>query len=75
MKNQELLKEFLEHLKLKNYSPASLDNYDYCLNKFFGYCVKPYKDITREDILEYGSYLKEKNYSPYTVERCLDRCH
>ena len=74
MDNQKLLAGFIESLKLKNYSIASLQSYAYCVDKFFRYLdgKKRLQDVTPEDLLEYSSSLKAQNYSPYTVERIMN---
>lgn len=72
MENQELLLKFKEHLKIKNFSPASIASYLYCLKRFFTYLKdKSLKEVTKQDILEYRVSLKEKHYSPRTLERML----
>ena len=68
-----LVVEFKEHLKIKNYSPKSIQSYFLCIIKFILWMEKTLdkrvKEITREDILSYGVYLKEQNYSYRTIER------
>lgn len=74
MEKQELLIRFKEHLKIKHYSPRSIESYHYCLNKFFSYLNEKeisLKELTKEDIIEYGAHLKEKAYSERSIERAL----
>lgn len=69
--NMVILNQFLEDLKIKNYSNMGRKSLEYCIMKFFRYTKKPYSAIGKEDIAQYGSYLREQNFAPRTIERNL----
>jgi len=71
MDNQVILDQCLEDLKIKAYSLKGLKSVRHSMNKFFRYIHKPYLSITKEDIAQYGSYLKEQNFMPRSIERYL----
>lgn len=69
-----VLASFLEQLKLKYYSAKSIDSYSYCTIRFLTYIEKNnkrLKEITKQDVLDYGAYLKGQGYAPASIERCL----
>lgn len=73
--NVTLVLEFKEHLKLKNYSPASINSYWLNIINFLLWTEeildKSVKEITKDDITKYGLHLNQKNYKPYTVQRYM----
>jgi site-specific recombinase XerD len=74
MKKEELLIEFEEYLKIRNYAPKNVYSYSRGLSKFFTYIEeigKELHEITKEDVVSYGAGLKQQGYMPRTIERCM----
>jgi len=69
--NQAILDQCLEDLEIKAYSLRGLKSVRHAMNKFFRYIHKPYSSVTKEDIAQYGAYLKEQNFMPYSISRYL----
>lgn len=69
--NQMILDQCLEDLEIKAYSSRGLESVRLSMNKFFRYIHKPYSSVTKEDIAQYVSYLKEQNFMPRSIERYL----
>ena len=71
-----LLVQFKEHLKLKNYSKATIQNYWQGIFNFLLWMEKTLdkevKDMLRPDILSYHAYLKGKGLRENTIERYLN---
>lgn len=74
MEKEELLLKFKEKLRILHYSSLSIESYQRCVKDFLlwvSHADKSLKEIIKEDILEYNTYLKQKNYSANSVQRYM----
>lgn len=66
------LNDFLNHLEVeKNYSKHTINAYKTDLTQFFTVIDKHFSKITKQDVLEFLKYLKDKEYSSTTSNRKL----
>ena len=74
MEDHQLLLEFKDHLKVKNYSVMSISSIYAGVGLFLSWLQishKDLKDLCRQDIITYHLYLKNKDYQPNSVQRFL----
>ena len=64
----EVRRQFIDHLKLKGYSPATVRNYVLCVSLCARHFNRPPLELSHEDIGRYLLHLKEtRRYAPKTI--------
>lgn len=73
MKKDELIDLYKKELKLRNYSPSSINTYVNYLNHFLNYLItKQISDVNGTEVMNYFIYCKEeKNYSYSAMKQSL----
>ena len=75
------IEEFLDYLEVeRQFSPHTLVAYHTDLTQFYNFLqgqrsFRNWADVTREDILAFMVYLKERKYTPSTIIRRLSAIH
>lgn len=72
----DVLKEFLYEIQIKNYTTRTIKSYKNNLAKFFKYCeseleITELEEITHLHIKQYLNYLKEKGLTPTYINTIL----
>lgn len=66
MDNNELIAKFLEFCKATGIGERRLDKYIYSLPKISEWLGKPFKEVTRDDMIKMVAGLEEKDYANWT---------
>jgi len=64
-----LIEKLKEYLKLKNYSPKTIQSYCQCAKTIYKHFKKPLNNITEQEFKNYLTSLLEKNYSSNTINQ------
>jgi len=65
--------DYKRHLKRRNYSPHTIDNYLYSIKQFVLWLKIPVEEVTHRHISAYIDYLLSKHRSPQTINSNLFR--
>lgn len=72
---EKKLSNFLDHLKIKNYNPSSINKRFKDINRFFGWCyfrkIKTVQEISQNHLMDYIAYLQEQGRKKNTVDTYL----
>ncbi|MGB9723789.1 MAG: site-specific tyrosine recombinase XerD [Chloroflexia bacterium] len=77
----ETIEEFLDYLEVeRNFSPHTLSAYHTDLVQFYDFlkeqrAFRDWGEVTRDDLLAFTVYLKERKYTPSTIVRRLSALH
>ena len=63
-------RQFIDHLKLKGFSQATIQNYVQCVSRCVRHCNKPPLSLSHDDIGKYLLHLKEvRHHAPKTINQ------
>lgn len=65
--------DYRRHLKRRNYSPNTVDNYLYSIKQFVIWLQIPIEKVTHQDMSVYIDYLLSRRRSPQTINTSLLR--
>ena len=67
-----LITDYLKSLKARNYSPRSLENYEFSLQRLVKFLsIERIQDVTIDHLDAYRLHLVESNLAPFTINRYL----
>ncbi|MEK7652949.1 MAG: site-specific tyrosine recombinase/integron integrase [Patescibacteria group bacterium] len=69
---QKFLDKTKIELKLRNYSPKTINSYLRCLSDYFNFLKDGFEKMDIDKIREYLLSKKEKGYAPQTINLCLN---
>ena len=72
MFKEKLLQKTKEELTLRNYSRRTIDNYLFCIKKYFEFNVKKVDSFSSENVREFLLSLHEKRKAPQTINLHLN---
>ena len=64
-----LIKKVQEYMRLRDYSPRTIQAYCNCAKLIYQYFKKPLNKISEQEFKDFLSALFEKNYSSYTINQ------
>lgn len=68
----KLLLQIERELKLRNYSRSTIESYLGCIKEYFNFKKNDLTKISEENIKQFLLNKQEKNYSPQTINLCLN---
>jgi len=66
------LEKFRKEAEFRRFSPRTIETYENCLRKFFGWARKDYRKITKKDIREFLEYVQGRGVAGGTIHIYLN---